>query len=623
MNVRKSSAPSNEEDLESTAELPVLDVAALESRAAEEQRTGSTDTWIIPPPTLRVAPEVPVASTADSRSEIETNLRAVSANLADLEERLKRKVEQLTQNELALEAERAKRAAAEHRSAELAQHLCEARAAEAAAQRTIADLHASLQERTVTLNGLRLKEQDASSKTLERERHLAQLRDDLAESRACAADYLESLQSQEGQRSLFHNLFSGLQSDVDAAESRVAGLRSEIAGQAARARDLRSDLDERAQRIEGLEKQVNTFAATLAQRDNQLAEARNTNEELRRGVKSLEAKLSDVTETAHEFERSRAAAEREELLTKIAAHEVALAVANSARDEHEKAANAAQAKVSEQEATLVTQRRRIEQLENEITVVRNEMEEWGAAVRQATAERSEHTATLAGREEHIKVLTARVAEQQEFVRTLQAEAIANAARAKEVEADLRVAEEAIHRLETDIRNKVARVDELERTNHEWHTKVDEARLALTERESLIQRLEEEATNSAVLIGQIQQSMKRLDPSNSGPHEAMPEGATRLLIRTDGETEVVHVLGRKTAIGRTPDNDLQIDAKFISRHHAVILAGPARTIIEDLNSTNGVLVNGRRITRQVLADGDAVTVGRTQFRFAVRTPIDRR
>ena len=55
-----------------------------------------------------------------------------------------------------------------------------------------------------------------------------------------------------------------------------------------------------------------------------------------------------------------------------------------------------------------------------------------------------------------------------------------------------------------------------------------------------------------------------------------------------------MLGRKTTIGRTPDNDLQIDAKFISRHHAVILAGPAHTIIEDLNSTNGV--HGQRPAR---------------------------
>jgi chromosome segregation ATPase len=622
MNVQTHSAPT-EEDLDTTAELPVLDVAALEARAAEEQRLGSTDTWIIPPPTLRVAAEVPDTSTAGSRNEIESSLRAVSANLADLEERLKRKVEQLSQNELVLEAERAKRAAAEQRATELAQHLTDARAAETAAQRTIADLHTSLQERTDALDALRAKDQEASAKTLQRERQLAQLRTDLAESRACAADYLESLQSQEGQRSLFHNLFSGLQSDVDVAESRVARLRTEVATQAARERDLRSDLDERARRIEQLEKQVNTFAASLSERDSQLLEQRNANEELRRAVQSLEAKLAGVTATVHEIEQSRAAQERAELLTRIAAHEVALTVANTARDEHQKAASVAQARAAEQEATIVSQRRRIEQLENEITVVRNEMEEWGAAVRQATAERSEHAAVLAGRDERIRELTARVAEQQEIVRKLQAEALEHTVRAKEVEADLRVAEEAIHRLESDVRNKDARVDELERTNHEWHSMVDEARQALTERESLIQRLEEEATNSAVLIGQIQQSMKRLDPSNSGSHEVMPEGATRLLIRTDGETEVVHVLGRKTSIGRTPDNDLQIDAKFISRHHAVILAGPARTIIEDLNSTNGVLVNGRRITRQVLEDGDAVTVGRTQFRFALRTPADRR
>jgi pSer/pThr/pTyr-binding forkhead associated (FHA) protein len=86
---------------------------------------------------------------------------------------------------------------------------------------------------------------------------------------------------------------------------------------------------------------------------------------------------------------------------------------------------------------------------------------------------------------------------------------------------------------------------------------------------------------------------------------------------------VHVLGRKTSVGRTPDNDLQIDAKFISRHHAVILAGPTQTIIEDLNSTNGVQVNGRRVTRQSLQDGDTVFIGRQQYRFAVRKVSDKR
>ena len=96
-----------------------------------------------------------------------------------------------------------------------------------------------------------------------------------------------------------------------------------------------------------------------------------------------------------------------------------------------------------------------------------------------------------------------------------------------------------------------------------------------------------------------------------------EGPARVLIRTDGNTDFVHVLGRRTRIGRGSDNELVLDTKHISRYHAVLLAGPVHTSIEDLNSTNGVFVNGKRVSRQVLKDGDRVTVGRTQFRYTVR------
>ena len=56
---------------------------------------------------------------------------------------------------------------------------------------------------------------------------------------------------------------------------------------------------------------------------------------------------------------------------------------------------------------------------------------------------------------------------------------------------------------------------------------------------------------------------------------------------------------------------------------MILAGPTQTIIEDLNSTNGVQVNGRRVTRQTLQDGDTVSIGRQQYRFAVRKNNEKR
>jgi two-component system cell cycle response regulator len=97
---------------------------------------------------------------------------------------------------------------------------------------------------------------------------------------------------------------------------------------------------------------------------------------------------------------------------------------------------------------------------------------------------------------------------------------------------------------------------------------------------------------------------------------VPE-VTRLLVRTSGDTGIVHKLGRRTAIGRTPDNDLRIDEDFISRRHAVILASAESVIVEDLNSTNGVFVNGVQVTRRELREGDLLTIGKTSFRYVLK------
>jgi len=47
------------------------------------------------------------------------------------------------------------------------------------------------------------------------------------------------------------------------------------------------------------------------------------------------------------------------------------------------------------------------------------------------------------------------------------------------------------------------------------------------------------------------------------------------------------IGRVIA-GRTPDNDVQIDSRFISRHHCQVITTPHSCVVEDLNSTNGIL-----------------------------------
>jgi len=90
-----------------------------------------------------------------------------------------------------------------------------------------------------------------------------------------------------------------------------------------------------------------------------------------------------------------------------------------------------------------------------------------------------------------------------------------------------------------------------------------------------------------------------------------------LIRVDGDQRTTYVLTERTCIGRAAACELRIESRSVSRHHALVIVGPRDTIIEDLNSTNGVLVNGTRITRRALSDGDALTIGDTRFRYFSR------
>ena len=73
------------------------------------------------------------------------------------------------------------------------------------------------------------------------------------------------------------------------------------------------------------------------------------------------------------------------------------------------------------------------------------------------------------------------------------------------------------------------------------------------------------------------------------------------------------LGR-VIIGRTSDNDIQIDSRFVSRHHCQIITTAENCVIEDLNSTNGMAVRGKRVRRHVLADGDVVVLGQHSLNY---------
>jgi general secretion pathway protein A len=104
-------------------------------------------------------------------------------------------------------------------------------------------------------------------------------------------------------------------------------------------------------------------------------------------------------------------------------------------------------------------------------------------------------------------------------------------------------------------------------------------------------------------------------SHSATSVDLVQPVGRILLASDGKTVVERELkpGR-LVIGRTPDNDLQIDSKFISRHHCQIVTQADACLIEDLNSTNGIYVQSKRVRRYNLNDGDVVQVGQHEIMY---------
>jgi hypothetical protein len=90
---------------------------------------------------------------------------------------------------------------------------------------------------------------------------------------------------------------------------------------------------------------------------------------------------------------------------------------------------------------------------------------------------------------------------------------------------------------------------------------------------------------------------------------------RLIVATEGRTisDLTLKVGR-IILGRTPDNDVQIDSRFVSRHHCQIITTAHGSVIEDLNSTNGIYVQGKRMRRHNLNDGDVVVIGKHELMY---------
>ncbi len=440
-----------------------------------------------------------------------------------------------------------------------------------------ADLRATRDQASATALELKASQDSASglgAKLKRAEFEAKSVRAELAVTAAQATSYFELLQTREWRGGFDQNLFRELDGQVGVAQAAQRALKAERDELLDQVTNLQLKLGAQDTAIDKLQSAIAAHTKTVNKQADDLKHAEQAGSGL------------SVQLAALETERARLSAE-------LAARDVAAAEAQAAARTESESVGKSLAAAERRESELAAQIKQL-QSEHAVKIVQMQSEQ--------AAQIAEFESAAQAKDQEMNVLMAHLLESRRPLEPIQAE---------------------VKRLTEELAHKSAELAELAEEHRKTHATLERTRGALEEREFLIRRLERSESNNANVLGRIQTSIERLGSVPVGPGVGSAQGSapaaewTAELIRIDGERPVTHVLSRRTRIGRASGCELQFDVGSVSRHHALILVGPREAIIEDLNSTNGVLVNGRKVSRQPLSDGDAVTIGEIQFRFIAR------
>ena len=109
-----------------------------------------------------------------------------------------------------------------------------------------------------------------------------------------------------------------------------------------------------------------------------------------------------------------------------------------------------------------------------------------------------------------------------------------------------------------------------------------------------------------LRGRVATDTGKQGPSFTGRAGSRP-GMTHVLV-VDGPGTRHELSTGRNVIGRGTEADIRLPDTGVSRKHVDVVLDGGTATVEDLGSTNGTLVNGRRISRQALVDGDVIRIG---------------
>jgi chromosome segregation ATPase len=411
----------------------------------------------------------------------------------------------------------------------------------------------------------------------------------------------QTLNQKSEQLSMFEREVGVRDRRIAELESRRATLDGELAAANAERETLRHDLNASREDVEAARKlaqandrRISELESRGATLDGELAAANTERETLRTDLNAAREDTEAARKMAQANDASAGAVmkERDQQIRRVRLLEADL--------------NQARATAERYRETLQSMEGRRQIFESMMDEQETELIERGATVVHLETEMAKRTQFITTRESELKGL---LTTEQERVRQLEQAAIIHRAEEQSLRRAVADASSAADEKLGDMRREMHAQQQL---IEELKGRLDKVNSSLNERNSMIERMEQEMHSSSQVLGNIQENLQHLG-------DAEP---VRMLVRTQGETGIVQLLSKRTSIGRTPDNDIHLNEDFISRHHAVLLSSGVNMVLEDLNSTNGTYVNGERVNRRTVKEGDLVTFGKTEFRFVVKKAADK-
>ena len=170
-----------------------------------------------------------------------------------------------------------------------------------------------------------------------------------------------------------------------------------------------------------------------------------------------------------------------------------------------------------------------------------------------------------------------------------------------------------------------RIEELDREVSRLVEANEEFERELASKNETISGLLDEMSSKAKQedsISELEAAIHQLDDRVAERVEERPvvekDRLSRVLIGTIDDQELRFPLFKnRLTIGRAAQNDIQLQAPYISRRHAVVVTEGDATRVVDWGSKNGVYVNSCRVTEHFLTSGDVLSVGDAEFRYETR------